>query len=322
MTHEPSTAKEDLLRRHVEDRYGVRVMSLQRLDRGVFSCALDDSRRWIVRVFPTERLLEQVEGDAEILQLLEKQRFPAERCASTEPVSVLYGRGVLVTQHIEGTPPDSSDFTLNGFGELLGRLNSLSGNGRALTREAGALHHYAPGGGGPERELLAAASWLEALEDRVPKAGWKLYESLVRLVAEADTCHHLPQALIHPDPVRKNFLVDGSNELVIIDWAGAGRGPRIASLAVLLLTCALTQDGWSPERVDRVAAGYRSHVHLEESELERLPAVMGIRPLVFACWRYRHALMAGKSPDGTEWWWPSGELTRAIGARACAALRS
>jgi Ser/Thr protein kinase RdoA (MazF antagonist) len=108
--------------------------------------------------------------------------------------------------------------------------------------------------------------------------------------------------------------------LVLIDWTGAGRGPRLGPLAVLIWSGALEKGGWSPERVDAVVAGYRSHVHLQEDELERLADVMRVRPLIFACWRYRHAILAGKQPDGTEWWWPSDELVEKIAARARAAF--
>jgi hypothetical protein len=43
---------------------------------------------------------------------------------------------------------------------------------------------------------------------------------------------------------------------------------------------------------------------------------MMIRPLVFAAYRYRHAYNAGKIPTGSEWWWPSETLTRAITSQA------
>jgi hypothetical protein len=48
---------------------------------------------------------------------------------------------------------------------------------------------------------------------------------------------------------------------------------------------------------------------------------MRVRPLVFACWRYRQAVVSGKQPDGTEWWWPSNELVAAITSRARAAFK-
>lgn len=317
-----ATARENYLRAHIEGLYGVGVLSLQRLDRGVYSLHLQDGRRWIARVFPTNRPVEQIEGDASILRYLEQHSFPAERCADASPVSVLYDRGILVTEYIEGRSTDASGRTLKAFGEMLGRLSVLPAEDGAVAREAGALHHYSQSGGAPGKDLDAAASWLAAIEDRVPAQSRALYESLRDQIANADTCQNLPQSLIHPDPVLKNLLTTTSNDLVLIDWTGAGRGPRIASLALLIWSGALQKGGWSPRHVDAIVAGYRSHVHLEESELDRLAAVMRIRPLVFACWRYHYSVISQRSPDGSEWWWPSQELIQAIAARACAAFQN
>ncbi len=322
MTDVQDTAREEYFRVHIEKCYDVGVRSLQRLDRGVFALELRDGRRWIARVFPADRSVEQAEGDARILQFLEQQSFPAERCANTSPVSVLYGRSILVTEYIEGSATDASGRTLKAFGEMLGRLNSLLVEDDVVAREAGALHHYSHNGGGPENDLKAAASWLTAIEDRIPVQSRALYDSLCDQVANADTCHDLPEALIHPDAVLKNLLTTKSNDLILIDWTGAGRGPRIAALALLIWSGALQKGGWSPRRVDAIVAGYRSHIRLEEHELDRLAPVMQIRPLVFACWRFRHAVNSQRSPDGTEWWWPDNELVQAIAARACAAFQS
>lgn len=315
------TAREEHFRAHLEERYGVRVMNIQRLDRGVVNVNLQDGRRWIVRIFPAWRALEQAEGDAAILQFLEQQGFPAERCADAEPVSALYGRGILVTEYIKGKSVEPDLPMLRKLGELLARLHMLPVENGATAREAGALHHYSRSGGGPQHELAAAASWLAEIEQQVPEQGRMLFESLREQVAHADNCLDLPTALIHPDPVLKNVLITGDNEPVFIDWTGAGCGPRLASFAVLLWSCALKRGGWSPRRVDAVVAGYRSHIQLEERELARLAAVMRIRPLVFACRRYRYALTAQQPPDGSEWWWLDDELVQAIAARACAAFQ-
>ncbi len=315
------TAREAYLRGHLKQRYGVDVESMQRLDRGVLDVALRDGRRWIVRIFSPERALEQVEADAAVLQFLEQQGFPAERCADAQPVSTLGGRGLLVTEYIEGVRPTPDERMLTAIGELFGRLYTLPAGDGAPAREAGALHHYARNGGGPASDLAAASSWLAALEDQAPAQQRARFDALREQIANADACLGLPQALIHPDPVLKNLLATGSGKLVLIDWTGAGRGPRLASLASLIWSYALGQGGWSPRRVDAVVAGLRAHIRLEEQELARLGAVMRNRPLVFACWRYRHALLAGKVPDGREWWWPSDELVQAVAAHAVAAFQ-
>jgi len=93
---------------HLEGRYGIRVAQLTELDLGVFRVDRSDGPSWVARVFPSARPLEQVEGDAEILRALARERFPAERCAHTEAVSTHEGQGVLVTEFVEGPHPDAS----------------------------------------------------------------------------------------------------------------------------------------------------------------------------------------------------------------------
>ena len=68
--------------------------------------------------------------------------------------------------------------------------------------------------------------------------------------------------------------------MVLVDWAGAGRGPRAWSLAFLLYA----EGAKDLRRVDVVLAGYRRHVTLEDEELARLAAIAQARPLVLSVW--------------------------------------
>jgi Ser/Thr protein kinase RdoA (MazF antagonist) len=308
------------LRIYLERHYGIRILGLNRLERGVYRVDRQEGRSWVARVFPAERPVELVQGDADVLRFLEEHGFPAERCARPDPVSAPGGRGVLVTEYLEGTGAEPSPPTLRALGELLGRLSTLPAGSGGVAREAGSLHHYSVRGGRPRVELDIAVSWLDEVEKMAPAQNRTLLESLREQVVRDDDYSGLPESLIHPDPVLKNAIATPDADLVLIDWTGAGRGPRVASLAVLLWSGALKEGGWSPERVDAMVAGYRSHVQLQEKELARLADVMRIRPLIFACWRYRHAIKSGKQPDGTEWWWPSNTLVEAVAARARAAF--
>lgn len=164
MTAMDDAAKEELFRAHIEKRYGVGVEEVQRLDRGVFALNLRDGRRWIARVFPPKRSVEQVEGDARFLQFLEQQGFPAERCADAEPISHLYDRSVLVTNYIAGAQAPRDEHVLQTIGEMLGRLATLPIAPDAPVREAGSLHHYAPRAADQKRISLLLLGGLPPLK--------------------------------------------------------------------------------------------------------------------------------------------------------------
>jgi Ser/Thr protein kinase RdoA (MazF antagonist) len=85
--------------------------------------------------------------------------------------------------------------------------------------------------------------------------------------------------LIHPDFVLANVVATPGG-MVLVDWAGAGRGPRLWSLAFLLYVEAAKD----PRRAGAVLLGYREHVTLEPEELDRLAAVAQARPLILGAW--------------------------------------
>jgi Ser/Thr protein kinase RdoA (MazF antagonist) len=80
--------------------------------------------------------------------------------------------------------------------------------------------------------------------------------------------------------------------VVGINWRGAGRGPRLSDLAWLL---------WgthrNPAAVEAIVDAYRRHIELTEEELDRLEAVMYIRPLYLTSFGYRRNVLAGWNED-------------------------
>ena len=68
------------------------------------------------------------------------------------------------------------------------------------------------------------------------------------------------------------------DEIVIVNWAGAGRGPRLWSLAFLLWAAGRR----GPGRVEAAVSGYRRHVELVAAEREQLANAIAARPLVFS----------------------------------------
>ena len=254
---------------HLETTYGIGVErvtlieSVHRVDRS-------DGPPWIARTFPAERPVDAVEGDATILRFLEEHGYPAERVAAPSPVSVLDGRAVLVTELVEGTNgrPDRRPETFRAMGDLLGRLQTLPPGDGAVARPAGSWHHLSKAGGARAEDVAA----LDALLVEPQHA--PLRDEL----AAIDLLDDLPHALLHPDFSTPNAMLTPEGP-VLIDWTGAGRGPRLAGLGLLLACCAGIMGA-----VDAVIDGYAPHVTLEADELDRLGGAIRQFGLVLDCW--------------------------------------
>ena len=330
------------LRTHLEAHYGIRITSLAPIDDdpatrprgswpGHYPSTLlvkrQDGPRWIARIFssPADQV-NRVHGDADILRFLSSHSFPAERIADDHPVSMFNGSGVIVTEFVEGGRPSDahgrgeSPTVQHELASLLGRLHALPAAGGAVARDGGA--EETDGGfyvGRPGQDLAAAMSFLVSVEDAVATEGRERFEWLRDKVENADDAEGLPEALSHSN-YHLWSAVGTPGNLVIVGWAGSGRGPRLPALAWLLRTAA--EGGM--ENIDAVMRGYREHVQLTDEELERLPAVLNMRALWLACLEYRMAVNSGTTPTTDEGWMRRGstEYAERLAARAVAALRS
>ena len=220
----------DGLDKHLEERYGVEVAAVVPLDLGVFRVDRRDGSRWVARVFAAGRPLTSVQEDTAILRGLERAGFPAERCAHPEPVSEFLGQGVLVTDFLEDHEPLRPGRSAAILGAMLGRLHTHPATN---LRSGGAWHHLTFEGG-PREEIAAAA---ELLDDHLGEVGVRelsLFDRLRDEVAKIDDCHDLPHAFVHTDFVPANAIPTADEKLAIVDWTGAGRGPRLWSLGFLL----------------------------------------------------------------------------------------
>ncbi len=71
--------------------------------------------------------------------------------------------------------------------------------------------------------------------------------------------------------------------------------------------------------IDAAVRAYRQHVELTDDELDRLEAVMYIRPLYLVCFGYRRDLANGGPPRESEWWFGNGVEYM---SKAAAAIRA
>lgn len=297
--HEPSAER---LLAHLRDQYGVDATAATKASQHndhVFRVDRSDGDPWIVRVYPPARPRVGVEGDAAILRFLERRDYPAERLAVDDAVSDLDGASVLVTGFVDGGElPDGSE-KISMMGDLLGRLHALELED-SVSRPGGAAGDDPHREGSPTQDLMAALSLLDAVDTKVAPASRESFEHLREQVRSADAGEGLPEALLHG-----NLLHNPDHALltdqgpVAINWKAAGRGPRLADLAYLL---------WGAEwgegdGVEAAVHAYCRHVELTDEELNRLEAVMHVRPLYLACFDFRRSVTSGEQPTGSEWWW-------------------
>jgi hypothetical protein len=276
----------DRLPAHLAATYGIEVASLSELDLGVFQVNRTDGPAWVARVFPAARPAGAAAGDAAVLDFLAGAGFSAERRAAPHPVSMLDGQDVLVTGYVEAVPRSRRLETirrLGGFirlGAMLSRLHTLPGARDAVTRTGGAWHHLADGA--PRDEIAAAAALLAAAGEHLKATERAAFASLREHVARFDGGDGLPEALIHPDFVLANAIASPDDRLVMVDWTGAGIGPRLWSLAFLLYSAGARR----PDLVRSVVNGYTRHLRPEPAELDRLAEVMCVRPSIFEIWAF------------------------------------
>jgi Ser/Thr protein kinase RdoA (MazF antagonist) len=291
MDHEP--AAEQLLA-HLRVRYGIDPAAATKLSvhkTYVFRVDRNDGEPWVARAFPPARPPRGVEGDAAILRFLEKQDYPAERLAVDDAVSDFGGSAVLVTRFVEGVqlPDGAAKFAM--MGELLGRLHALPKDD-SVSRPGGASGEDPSREGTPRQDLLAALSFLDAVDTKVASAERERFERLREQVRVADDGHGLPEGLLHGNLLHApDHAVLSEQGPVAINWKASGRGPRLADFAYLIWGTG----SWNPRRpnrehIDAAVNAYRRHVEPTDEELDRLEGVMYIRTLYLACFGYRRAV--------------------------------
>ena len=321
MFHHPAGER---LVAHLRDRYGIDAVAATKVSQHhdhVFRIDRRDGDPWIARAFTPARPRAGVEGDAAILRFLERQGYPAERLATDEAVSAFDGSRVLVTRFIPGGPlpmavghEGSEKFAV--MGDLLGRLHALPFD-ESVSRPGGASGEDPSREGGPRQDLLAALAFLDAVDTKVAPPERERFERLREQVRAADDGRGLPEALLHGNLLHApDHVILGAAGPAAINWKAAGRGPRLADFAWLLWGTWGNAD-W----IDLAVTAYRKHVALTDDELDRLEAVMHIRPLYLGCFSYRRDLMGGRPPSQEVWGFVNPKHIGAIAAAVRAAYR-
>jgi aminoglycoside phosphotransferase (APT) family kinase protein len=279
---------------HLRDRYGIDAIGATQLSQHVgYVMRIDrrDGDPWVARAFPPARPVSGAEGDAAVLRFLERHDYPAERLAAEDPVSELEGSSVLVTEFVDYTSMPAGQWG-TVLGDLLGRLHALPLD-ESVARPGGAEGGDSSREGRPRQDLLAALAFLDSVDTKVAAPDRDRFEELRERVRTADAGDGLPEALVHGNFLAGNpdHAVMTDDGPVVLNWKSAGRGPRLVDLGWVLWGC------WNETDAIPVIDAYRRHVELNGEELDRLEAVMAIRPLYLTSFGYRRNILVGREQD-------------------------
>lgn len=187
----------------------------------------------------------------------------------------------MVTQFIAGRRHRKGENIFHKLGDLLGCLHCLSLPATGgMKRKGGAWHHICYPGGLRE-EIDAAIVLLDSIKVRVDYAQAHLFDALRNRLQQADDLGGLPQSFNHPDFVPSNSITSTADDSIwIIDWTGAGMGPRISALGYLLWAAG----NRSMAQVEAVTLAYIDHISLQGDEIARLKSAIVLLPLILRCW--------------------------------------
>ena len=263
----------DTLPAHLEKSYGITVNKMSQLDVGVFRVDRSAGVPLVARMFSAARPYTAAAGDLAVLRYLAETGFPSERPVTVDPLTSHQGQAVLVTEFVTQVAKDKRPpYPIVTLGAMVGRLHGLPVPVGA-ERPAGALHHFAEGT--MTDELQAVAGWLDSIEMHVPSGAADAFDTLRAAVLAADGGEGLPDGFVHPDPVPKNVVFTAKGP-VLVDWTATGRGPRLASLTLVL------RSGWAALPFMK---GYAKVVTLTDDERQRLPGLLFSRQLIDVVFR-------------------------------------
>ena len=257
----------------LESSFGSTITSMVALDTAVFRVDWRDRASSVARVFPRCRPVAEVQHDQAVLLALARWQ------EVEDPVDQGVGRigeeTVWLTRFSDGKPRGLTEDDALAVGDLVGRLHALPDT-PPFDRIAGAWHAVSPAGGTRRDDLATLAELLEDARSLGGHADRAAFDSVIAEIRAIDHCEDLPRGFSHVDPYQPNLLWRGDSPM-LVNWAGAGRAPRITMLPLLPHA---RDPGW----VDAFCRAYRRHIELDMAELERLPDALRSHSVVIDAW--------------------------------------
>jgi Ser/Thr protein kinase RdoA (MazF antagonist) len=215
----------------------------------------------------------------EVLLALQQKDYPAEQIIPAEdgePVLEVNGWRLLLKTYVDGFPVQPDVPTFRRVGALLGRLHTAFSGVE--------LHELPEAERTMTRQVAQTRAQLDTVRGQLPETHASLWQAVDAALMQLQPCDTLPEALIHNDFHLTNIYNSHANELKVIDWDGAGRGPALTDLGFLLSAAhPRPQNSEStrpdPARIEAIVTGYGQHRRLSEDELDCLADSVRLRVL-------------------------------------------
>ncbi len=271
---------------------------------------------WVLRAYPPESE-DNIQALVTMLAFLEEREYPAERLVRAEDGSFVVahdGWRLLVTTFVEGSTVDYAMPTLRLLGATLGRLHALQPI--ATTPAVLPLAEMRP-----VNEISWALWQITGVKAQVPKHLYARYDTLIAALHGIRPCEELPRVVIHNDCHSGNAVRTAAEQVVLIDWEGAGLGPAVLDVGFLLSSCD-TESPWRPSlapdpaRVAAIVDGYCQYHTLTPDELEYLPDAIRFRAIVYGACSFAASIARDGKEDEDLWWWRRYNAAEEIAERA------
>ena len=240
---------------------------MSELDAGVFRVDRRGEPSWVARVFPPERAADDGRRGGAAAGPGAGQ-LSGERCRARR-AGVELGRAGRAGHRVRPGGVGAEAGPAGGTPR-----SDVGGVAFAARDPVPTRRRLAPPSftGGPREEIAAAGELLDDSVGDVPARQLAAFDRLRDAVDRTDDCDDLPHALVHPDFVQANAIPTPDERLVIVDWTGAGRGPRLWSLGFMLWAMELATPGWSRSLYRATASGSRSNPRNWPGSRARSPA--------------------------------------------------
>ena len=226
-----------------------------------------------------------------LLSYLEQQGYPAPRVFRSRNGTATVRHecwNILITTYLEGQARLVSPDNLYLLASAVGRLHCL-----ALPPSV------SPSWWNTSYSLPHALGQLEACAPFIPASHQAFYEQCKRAFVTIQLAlDQLPECIIHGDVWAPNGVRTSEQEVVLIDWEGAGRGAALLDLGELLLKGQFDTRGAMPETINEASiaalvAGYAQWRRPEPLECELLLDALRFRIAWVGVWRLSKVRLEG-----------------------------